>query len=139
MDEEKMSQLKWSPKYELGLDSIDSEHKELFKTYNDFHAALLGGQMGVEEITSYLTDLMTDTQVHFTHEQALMERLDYPRLAIHKNQHEHLIADLTALTLRFNKDILKATDSVLLYMYSWLIDHIQGEDRTLCDWIRQLN
>lgn len=85
-----MALLSWSPQYLIGNETIDSEHQELFRLVNAFHDHWME-QRERKEIAQVLNQLITYAQMHFQHEESIMQNCGYPQLADHQFIHESMI------------------------------------------------
>ena len=89
--------LYWLEAYECGDPSIDAEHRELF----DLGNALIG--VAMEQHTepgawrAALDSMLAHLTRHFRDEEALLDRLGYPRLAEHRRAHADLLTQAGAL------------------------------------------
>ncbi len=88
---------------------------------------------GRDEIEPLLSYLGTYVVEHFRAEEALMERIDYPRRAAHAAMHEEFLGKWTTLTARF---VGEGGSAVLArdlqrVVVDWLIHHIGTHDRAI--------
>jgi len=74
------------------------------------------------------------TREHFSHEEQLMKRLNYPAMAAHEAQHNSLISRLSEISARIANDTL---DRVVLeaFLSDWLLNHIATSDIKLAAYI----
>ncbi len=115
----------WKPMYRVNIAVLDDQHRGLFKVVND-----LGGAMdNKENVARVLDELMAYTETHFSEEEALMEKYNYPGLAAHKAEH----AELKEKVLKFHDDFVAGSvcvsASLLMFMSRWLNYHILVTDK----------
>ena len=86
-----MALLSWSKQYQIGNDLIDNEHEELFRLINAFHDHWLEKRER-QTITPLLNQLVAYAQLHFRHEELIMQGAEYPkRLLENSNVHPYKI------------------------------------------------
>lgn len=115
----------WSDALSLGIESIDDDHKILLEQVNKCYQISVGGDGDLGEILNNLKDYTT---VHFAREEKVMEACGYPGLANHRQVHRLLVKQLLEQRQQYEKGKLDA-HSLLTFLQSWLIDHIQTMDR----------
>jgi hemerythrin len=125
----------WNDAYSVRVQSVDAQHKTLFRMAAELHQAMLAGK--AKAIVAQLLDqLVKYTVVHFAHEERLMQEAAYPQLAAHKAQH----ADLTQKVLNFQKDFLdgRAAMSIELlnFLKDWLQHHIIESDQKYTPYVQ---
>lgn len=126
-----MNNIVWNKRYELGVDFIDKEHKQLFSRINRLMA--LSQEEGKEEwaCREGIKYLKNHTIEHFAHEEAYMRSINYSDYEIHKHLHD----DFQYNTLPALEEELAETgfseESVRHFLgvsIGWLIAHTQTED-----------
>ena len=125
-----MAYLEWNDNYSVGIKAMDNHHKKLFDIVNELHTGMSSGNAdaALRKVFSELTDY---TKYHFTEEENLMSKYDYPELASQKEAHNKLIETLQDLQQQFDERkgemtiIMKMQD----FLRSWLLNHIIGHDK----------
>jgi len=79
--------LQWTPDFSVGVEEIDSQHKELFERINDLDSAMKQGR-AKEEVVRLVEFLNKYAIVHFGAEEKYMTDYDYPGYALHKTKHD---------------------------------------------------
>lgn len=126
-----MKAISWNRRYEIGVESIDKQHKQLFATINKL-LALSEEEEKKEwvcrEAVKYLQNHVTE---HFQHEEAYMRSIDYPDFEVHKRLHD----DFQNNTLPALEAELEETDyseeamrHFLGVSIGWMLAHTQTED-----------
>ena len=72
----------WKDAYSVRIPEIDAQHKILIRLINELHAAMLCGQ-AAGAMAGIMDELVRYTDIHFRHEEALLERRRYSGLAAH--------------------------------------------------------
>lgn len=129
--EDNVKKIPWNRRYELGVELIDKQHKQLFATINKL--LTLGEdeekrEWVCQEGVKYLKNHVVE---HFRDEEAYMQSIDYPEFEVHKRLHE----DFQNNTLPSLEEELidtnyseEAMRHFLGVSIGWLIAHTQTED-----------
>lgn len=120
----------WNPSFAVGIESIDEQHRELFRRINDLMDSMSAGR-GPETVAGLVRFLEDYVHTHFADEQAEMRRVEYPALAAHLAEHAAFVADLTRLQHELATGGVTAslTISVNNRVCKWLVEHILRSDR----------
>jgi len=125
----------WKPSLETGHAKIDEQHRGLADAYNNLYLAMKEGK-GKDELGRTLSFLRTCTIEHFCMEAELMDRFGYPGTLEHKGIHGSLLSQVEELCVRFEAGRMALTLPVTDFLEGWLIDHIQGEDVRLAQFLK---
>src|SRR5512146_188324 len=88
--------MEWSEKLSVGIKTIDSQHKELFKRINNLVRAIKEHRCRAE-IDGTLKFLDDYARVHFTEEERHMREAGYPGLDEQREQHKKYLTSLAEL------------------------------------------
>jgi len=125
----------WTPDYAVGIEEIDREHQQLFVLAEGMHRAMFDGR-GKEFLQSLLRDLVQYTDYHFSHEERLMEGMDYPDLGAHRQQHQALKDKVRAMQERSASGEITMTIEVAHFLVAWLKQHTVASDRRLGPYLK---
>ena len=120
----------WSPDLAVGVDEIDTQHKQLFERINALFDACNHGK-GRLEIRKTIDFLEEYTETHFSTEESFMKRSAYPGMASHIRHHAQFRTNLAKLREQLDKDgpgihIIILTNQMVI---DWLKNHIRTLDR----------
>jgi hemerythrin-like metal-binding protein len=119
----------WSDTLSVGIEQIDNEHKRLLVLLNELNRALDAG-VGQGALGGVLEGLVHYASYHFTHEEDLFRRSDYPGYEAHLRQHQILTAKAVEVYTNFQSGEAEVLPSeVLDFLKNWLYHHIMGSDR----------
>ncbi len=120
-----MSAIAWQPYYSVGEPSLDAQHQQIIGIVNDLYDALEEGH-DPAALKALLDRLVRYTDVHFKHEEQIMQEHDYPGLAEHRILH----AQLRKRTVDFREymSLITARD-LLNFLRSWWMAHIRNADQ----------
>ena len=131
----------FTSKYMTGITLIDDEHRRLFeiiKETNDLiHEEFLHDKY--DEIVRLITELRDYTEFHFSDEEALMTRIQYPGLDAQKRAHSAFIERLVEIDLNDLDEMDDHQQEYLLdlirFLLDWLTNHILACDRKIGEYM----
>jgi hemerythrin len=131
--EKKMSTntvVEWDDSYSVGVELIDSQHKELVKMTNElFLGCQKGGAAAEIYFMKTIQGAVKYVKTHFSTEEIIMERLKYPEFLTHKKEHENFVSKV----LKEVKDFESAKNFAPLefarYLQDWVLNHIAKSDK----------
>lgn len=122
----------WKSSYSVGIDKFDADHKKLFELMLDMYKAL-NHLPGKEEARAVLEQLKDYTESHFSAEEALMKKHDYPGYEEHCAQHEEMKQKINEFQEKFEDENVEVSKDILRYLESWLRNHIFITDKQYTD------
>ena len=131
-----MTLISWSGQYLIGNEVIDSEHQELFRLINDFHSRWLEKRQP-HEIAKVLNGLIAYAEMHFRHEETIMEEAGFALLDAHRQEHEAMIDTIFALQKSYEEGSLRLEMETMKFVKSWLVQHILDTDYRFRDFLHR--
>lgn len=135
------TQYVWNEDLNIGVESIDQEHKELFETINklfSFTSSKKGGWAGGKNsrraCRKGIEHFKEHAVKHFADEEAYMESIDYEGLDQHKRIHKGFRENtLPALERELEQTNYspEAVEHFLGVCVGWLIGHTTTEDQAI--------
>lgn len=121
----------WREEYNIGVESIDKEHRQLFSIINKLFAMEKEGK-DIEWICNEgIKFFKTHALTHFSNEEAYMESINYKELPqhrlLHQNFRENMLPALEKELERTNYS-KNSLDHFLGVCAGWLIGHTLTED-----------
>ena len=129
-----MALLSWSDQYLIGNAQIDAEHEELFRLINEFHD-LWSNDRNQEDIARVLNRLVAYTQIHFQHEEQIMNEAAYPKLEDHQNIHVAMVETIFKLQQSYEDKGLRLEMDTMKFVKAWLVEHILENDYLFRDYL----
>lgn len=125
--------MEWSEKFNLGIDVIDNQHRQIL----DYITALekIRATGAREQIKDVFDDLIDYTQSHFSFEENLLAQVNYQFLPSHRSIHELFVKRLNDYRQRFDNGE-SVEDDLYRLLTKWLINHIQHDDQDYVDAVR---
>jgi len=130
------SGFRWSEKYSVNIAVLDRQHQKLFDMINELNDALAAGHgaAAMEKVLRKLADYAT---THFAEEEALMKGYGFPGLETHRREHEAFGRNLAKYVEDFRASKTGAPVALLLYLQSWLKNHVLKTDKDYSDHLNQ--
>ena len=130
-----MAHLQWSSELDTGINVIDNQHRRIVDYINQLHHAIESGER--TEVAEVLEELVDYTLSHFTFEEELMEKADYPFITAHKKVHKLFVKRVAEFQQRFElgEDIAPQLHTALR---TWLFNHIRHDDADYAEPVRRI-
>ena len=123
-----MELFQWKEEYDLGLEKIDNQHRQMVDMLNRLYEAKKSTNVH-RAIEETLDGLVHYVKIHFADEEAAMSEANYPDLDQQRRQH----LEMTDEVIRMRNLMLQggepATFELLNFMSEWLKEHISGSDQ----------
>lgn len=120
--------------YLTGIEAIDNEHRKLFEiaeaTYQLRNEEFFADKY--DHIRDILGQLKEYTLMHFEHEEAYMESIQYKKMFTQKIQHDAFRDKIEEWDLDSLDDTSDdMIDEILEFLTNWLISHILENDKQI--------
>ncbi|HAS72785.1 MAG TPA: bacteriohemerythrin [Clostridiales bacterium UBA8960] len=127
-----MTMIVWESHYELGIKSIDEQHKKLIEITSRLSELLTSAVEGddiYDDMVLIISELTEYTVKHFGYEEKLFDKLNYVNKEAHKAEHKQLIDEIEKLDLRaVDEDQVTYGKKILKFLITWVFKHISGSD-----------
>ncbi len=130
-----MTFMPWSQALQLGIESIDNQHKWLVDATNRLHDEISQPAPNRAVIAEILEGLVDYTMNHFLMEEDLFLRLGYPETAAHKAEHNGFTAKAMDLLLQLEDGADLGAEAMDL-LKNWLQHHILQVDRAYVPFLK---
>ena len=122
-----MAFMQWEPKFEMGLEVVDQQHKKLFDLINQLFDA--AAELKAHEKTRQVLDeLIQYTITHFKTEEKLFRDHGYPEAAAHLEEHRYLTNQVMIFKGQYDEGTKFVTGELMEFLEHWLMDHIVSAD-----------
>lgn len=122
--------LQWDNALNIGLPSIDEQHRQLVAMLNRLYDAMQDGA-AQSELRELLAGLGAYTAQHFTDEEVHMRSVGFAGLEEHHREHERLKQRVADYQQRIQNDDAAITEEIMDFLCDWLMDHIQDMDQRI--------
>lgn len=126
-----MPLIEWRDEFEIGLASVDHEHKELIGLINRLHADL-AGDPSAGAVGAFLGEIHAKISAHFALEEQQMRALRYDELAGHKADHEDLLDEIREIMDAYEAGAYRDLEAELAgRLHDWFVRHFKTKDARL--------
>ncbi len=128
---ERVHVYRWQKKFYVGVEGIDTEHKNLLTCLNKL---IVAQDLDRAILLKLADEVISYAEFHFLSEENLMYLLHYPRLSEHAAEHRTVIKTLKNKRLHLSQSVVHLQEFVE-YLVHWFIEHTQTTDRELAAYI----
>ena len=130
----------WTDKYASGCNLIDEQHKELFRRVDLLFVACRDDK-GKQEVETTLQFIGEYVQFHFSTEEQLMKKYNFPGYQDHKLEHDQLVKKFLAeaenvVAGKFNQSNILQFH---VFLVGWVCDHTLSTDKLLGAFLKACN
>ena len=131
--------MEWGPKYSIGIEEIDKQHKFLFDLVNELYdnKDTTGNERNVF-LKSFLARLSNYVVLHFETEEVYMNSVSYDKKN-HIIEHRDFLYVVFDVLKLYNKEKTIDMNAISIYLHRWLIDHIGGTDYAFGNFYKKAN
>jgi hemerythrin len=119
--------IEWSPFFSVGVEKMDTQHRELIAITNEYCEAYHANK-GHLAIPGILNRLVNYAEEHFQEEEKMMQAIGFEGLEDHKVAHEKIVDKIFAILQEHEKGALAVADDLNEFLREWLLEHILKED-----------
>jgi hemerythrin-like metal-binding protein len=123
-----MGKVQWSDALSVNIQEIDLQHRHLVNLIAELETALGEGK-GKDVLGLVIKELNTYVREHFTTEERLMRKYEFPGLDDHAAQHEEFIEKLLHVELDYLGGKADLPEDLFEYLMDWLKVHVTGYDQ----------
>lgn len=129
----------WDKSLETGNITIDGQHKSIIEAINNLLDSCSKGK-GRSEVENTLKFLQDYVAKHFSDEEKLQIKSNYPDYKAHKEKHDAFTKTVSDIVQEFNKDgaSIQLVAKVNYSVAGWLISHIKSEDKKVAAHIKSV-
>ena len=128
----------WGPKYATGIASIDKQHKDLVDLTNKLYHACLTRDENIETaFGDAVSRLVEYVRLHFTDELTLLKRINYPRYAEHKEEHDNLVRNILYSAADYEVGKKLVPNQFVRTLKDWIFGHIAVSDQIYSGYVNE--
>jgi len=129
----------WDDDFLVGHENIDLQHQELVKMTNKFYAGVqMGGVVAKVFFMQTIQGAVQYVKTHFSTEEEIMKKINFPFMKEHKKQHEAFIAQVTREVKNFEKVDVPDHAGFVKYLMDWILNHVANTDKKLTPYLAKL-
>jgi len=130
--------IEWDDKFSVLNDEIDEQHKKLILIIEKVATIVSQKNFELSKVLEVVDELDNYVDEHFSSEEALMVKYDYPYMDFQLKEHDKLRKKLEELNVFNHENDPKFFNEMLHYLIDWLLDHILKTDKKLGLYIKSL-
>ena len=129
--------LQWTQDFSVGVEEIDSQHKDLFERINKLDSAMKLGR-AKEEVVRLIEFLDTYAVIHFSAEEKYMTDYDYSGYALHRTKHDWFKKEFSEIRTKLDAegvtpDVIMLSNNLLI---TWFSNHVRTIDMMLGSFLK---
>ena len=117
--------IEWRDGFKVNISQVDEEHRNLFR---------LVKALDLQTVEHTIEELLDYVVLHFSNEQALMERSGYPSFEQHLKLHEEFAAQVAEFLGSGEPWSEQRIQELRRFLNKWLIGHIMTHDLRFGKW-----
>jgi hemerythrin len=122
----------WREEYNIGIESIDAQHKRLVLTVNKLSDAVAANESN-GKVKAILLELDGYVDEHLAFEEANFAKCGYAEAEAHKTEHETFRKSLATFHKQYAGQMPLVTIEMLGYLEGWFLHHVLVTDRGYVD------
>jgi hemerythrin len=130
--------VEWHNSYSVGIPLIDDQHKELINLTNQLYESTLGNKDSKVIFMRTIRGAVDYVGYHFSTEEMVMQRVQYPDLAAHKKEHNDFVREVLKEVEEFKSGKKYTPNAFVRYLKDWVLSHIAVSDKRLGDYLLKL-
>jgi len=127
-----MEKIIWKELFNTHIDIVDFQHKILVERLNEL-IELHNIGYTQEQLLILIHHLEDYTHYHFETEEAYFKYFNYIELKEHIAEHNFFKEKLKIIKNEIKNSNKKIDEELLVFLSTWLLDHILGTDRIFAD------
>ena len=128
----------WDISYATGIPLIDSQHRELVNLTNQLYNACRGGnEKAGSAFKEAMSAMVEYVRFHFSTEQKLLERINYPDYKKHKMMHDTLIKDILEAAQNYHEGKKFVPNQFVRTLKEWVFGHIAVYDKNYSFYVHE--
>ena len=133
-----MSLIEWKDEFEIGIPSVDYEHRGMILMINKLHEKL-AENADRDTIIDFLGEIHTLISAHFALEEKEMMEMAYNEFEAHKEDHEDLLDQIRDMMDEMEQDSSGAVTKALgPRLNNWFGEHFRTRDARLHGFLESL-
>lgn len=129
----------WKNSYSVGIPLVDAQHKELINLTNKLYRSCMKGREHSKEVfMGVIRGAVEYVGYHFSTEEKIMERVNYPGFTAHKKEHTDFVREVLRAVDDLNKDTTYNPLAFVHYLKDWILTHIAVSDTAMGQYLLNL-
>lgn len=130
----------WKPEMDTRIESIDTQHRQLFVIGRDIEQLVRVECIGVtdKQLLDIVCRLRDYTGYHFYEEEQMMKKSDYPGLEEHRKQHVRYTTAVMKIDMpKLKANPAKELNKIKIELQTGIFNHMLTEDVQFTDYFKK--
>ena len=124
----------WQDNYSVRINLVDEQHKHLILLTNRlFFSCLSDREKANQAFRNTVREAVAYVGYHFSTEEKLMERVNYPDYRKHKQEHVDFVREVYRQLEEYNSGKATAPLSFVYFLRDWILYHVAVSDKKMGD------
>ena len=131
--------VEWEDKFSVSIPLVDSQHKRLIEMTNQLHEACgYDTDFAMDQFKKTAHDTVVYVKYHFSTEEQIMEKTEYPGYAEHKKFHAEFVMEVIKYVASFEEGKKFVPNQFVRFLKDWVLSHIAIVDSKMGHYIAEL-
>ena len=132
--------VQWQPSYSIGIRLVDEQHMKLINLTNRLFASCMESKERAGNVFHDVIHEAVDyVSYHFSTEEGLMERVNYPEYIQHKKEHAGFVREVFSRVEDFDSGKPFAPLTFVYFLRDWVLHHISVSDKKIGTYLLDLH
>jgi len=129
-------QIPWQKEYEVGVEDIDLQHHYFVNLINRIGLQIQHEVIDQRYLNALINELNAYAKFHFSSEETMMIKANYPDYEMHKNHHLDLVQRLSIAEYKVLEEATpEEVESIINFLMEWFLNHTRQEDKAFADYL----
>jgi len=120
--------ISWGPRFKIGLETIDDQHKVLVSLINKLFVSF-GRNESKQQLGKVIDELFEYTAFHFGFEEKYFSEFRFPDQSNHVMQHNKFVEKVKKFKQDFKTGDATVSIDIIDFLKDWLVSHILKSDK----------
>jgi hemerythrin len=125
-----MPLIEWKDEFNVGIPSVDHEHRELVEMINALYADLSRPESD-DTVMDFLGEIYAKISAHFALEEKIMREQKYDQFVDHKQDHERLLDEIRDIMDYYEDTVAFDEQELERRLTAWFTEHFKTKDARL--------
>ncbi len=128
--------INWNEMYSVGHPMMDEQHQQLISIINNLFNAFKEGN-ALESVSSILDEMIKYADLHFSSEESLLKKNNYPHSDEHLACHAAYKQKILEFRKKLDDGLANVHYEIIEYLKTWWNNHILREDMKYSDFVNK--
>lgn len=131
-----MALMPWNGDLELGIATIDEQHRSLVDQVNALHEEISRSAPDRKALGVKLEDLVDSTMNHTIAEEEMLKRHGYPQIDARLTEHSQFTSKIVQILDQFQANPGAVSADTAAQLKDWLTQHIQVQNKSCVPFLK---